>query len=295
MPPEFDMQAAREVCDHIKAGRIFSGQITDAACMLPAALDEIEACGSHVGIGPGEGELPISERVRRTVNRLKDSVGRSEQEIIRRDIRIEAQAKRIAELDAELSEFHVAWAEENANGKEMKTRIAELDSENAMHRTTIEAFKAQIIENSERISSLEGAAKADEARLIAAAKKAGIAYFGCDTPDHLADRVLELDADAQRLHDRKEEFATELVKAKRCIAKQRAALKKLGPRAGKRGKALVEERAKDDSKFPELCDIVHDELMCPALDGDCEHWEGCPRKDELRQKARQQLRQEGVL
>ena len=133
--------------------------------------------------------------------------------------------KRIADLEAELSEFHVAWAEENANGKEMKKRIAEL----------------------------EGAAKADERRLIAAAKKAGIEYFGCDTPDHLADRVLELQ------------------------------------------EVLVEERAKDDSKFPELCDIVHDELMCPALDGDCEHWEGCPRKDELRQKAREQLRSEGTL
>ena len=59
--------------------------------------------------------------------------------------------------------------------------------------------------------------------------------------------------------------------------------------------ALVEERAKDDAKLPELCDIVHDELMCTALEGDCEHWDGCPRKDEMRKAARKQLRAEGVI
>lgn len=45
----------------------------------------------------------------------------------------------------------------------------------------------------DRISELESSAKADEARLIAAAEKARITYFGCDTPDHLADRILELE------------------------------------------------------------------------------------------------------
>lgn len=79
------------------------------------------------------------------------------------------------------------------------------------------------------------------------------------------------------------------------IDKQRAALKKLGQAKRERGKALVEERAKDGAKLPELCDIVHDELMCPALDGNCEHWEGCPRKDKLRRIAREQLRREGKL
>ena len=77
--------------------------------------------------------------------------------------------------------------------------------------------------------------------------------------------------------------------------KQRAALKKLGNAKRERGKALVEERAQDGAKLPELCDIVRDELMCPELDGDCEHWEGCPRKDELRQRAREQLRLEGKI
>lgn len=77
--------------------------------------------------------------------------------------------------------------------------------------------------------------------------------------------------------------------------KQAVALQVLGKRSAMRGKVLVEERAKDGTKLPELCDIVHDELMCPSLEGDCEHWEGCPRKDELRQIARQQLRQDGKI
>ena len=45
----------------------------------------------------------------------------------------------------------------------------------------------------DRIADLEGAAKADEARMIAATKKARVVYFGCDTPDHMADRIAELE------------------------------------------------------------------------------------------------------
>jgi len=69
--------------------------------ILPDALDEIErlrpyekvaadlaACGSYVGIGPGEGELPIPERVRRCVNRLKETQHEYEQKIISKDARI---------------------------------------------------------------------------------------------------------------------------------------------------------------------------------------------------------------
>jgi len=45
-----------------------------------------------------------------------------------------------------------------------------------------------------RITDLEGAARADEERLRAAAERAGITYVGCDTPDALAERIAELEA-----------------------------------------------------------------------------------------------------
>ena len=45
---------------------------------------------------------------------------------------------------------------------------------------------------------LKGAAQADDERLRDAAKTAEITYFGCDTPEHLADKVVEL---KQRLSD----------------------------------------------------------------------------------------------
>jgi len=44
------------------------------------------------------------------------------------------------------------------------------------------------------IYQLNGAARADTQRLIDAAAKAGIVYVGCDTPDALADAVLEAHA-----------------------------------------------------------------------------------------------------
>lgn len=47
----------------------------------------------------------------------------------------------------------------------------------------------------QRQMSLEhGAARADEERLIAAAKRAGITYWGCDTPDMLAEEIVSLRA-----------------------------------------------------------------------------------------------------
>ena len=49
---------------------------------------DLAACGSYVGIGPGEGELPIPERVRRCVNRLKETQHEYEQKIISKDARI---------------------------------------------------------------------------------------------------------------------------------------------------------------------------------------------------------------
>ena len=41
----------------------------------------------------------------------------------------------------------------------------------------------------DEIELLLGAAKASDDRLIAAAKRAGIIYAGCDTPDDLADEI----------------------------------------------------------------------------------------------------------
>lgn len=40
---------------------------------------------------------------------------------------------------------------------------------------------------------LQNAMQIADQRLVAAAKHAGISYFGCHTPDALADRILELE------------------------------------------------------------------------------------------------------
>ena len=59
--------------------------------------------------------------------------------------------------------------------------------------------------------------------------------------------------------------------------------------------ALVEMVATNPCNIPTLCDVVHDELMCPALDGNCDFWKGCPQKNELREAARKQLQAEGKI
>ena len=58
----------------------------------------------------------------------------------------------------------------------------------------------------ERIAELEGASSADENRLRQASESAGVGYFGCDTPEVLADtiadlrtRITELERDRERL------------------------------------------------------------------------------------------------
>jgi len=58
---------------------------------------------------------------------------------------------------------------------------------------------------------------------------------------------------------------------------------------------LVEMVATNPCNIPTLCDVVHDELMCPALDGNCDFWKGCPQKNELREAARKQLQAEGKI
>ena len=59
--------------------------------------------------------------------------------------------------------------------------------------------------------------------------------------------------------------------------------------------ALVEMVATNPCNIPTLCDVVHDELMCLALDGNCDFWKGCPQKNELREAARKQLQAEGKI
>ena len=58
----------------------------------------------------------------------------------------------------------------------------------------IEDERLVIERQQRRIAELEGAARADDERLRAAAERAGIAWVGCDTPDALAERVVELEA-----------------------------------------------------------------------------------------------------
>lgn len=138
--------------------------------------------------------------------------------------------------------------------------IAELDGENAMHRTTIEAFKAQIIENSERIAELEN--------------PANVLY-------RLEKNLGEINADplvveaGKRIVELEEASAFECRDLYETIAKQRAALKILGKRSGKRGKALVKEVA---------ARIAYENNMQLC---ECEEYAMC--------QARQQLRQEGSL
>jgi hypothetical protein len=57
-----------------------------------------------------------------------------------------------------------------------------------------EGMRKDMSNKQKRIEALEGAAKADAERLQDAANRAGVEYFGCDTPEHLADRIEALEA-----------------------------------------------------------------------------------------------------
>jgi hypothetical protein len=48
---------------------------------------------------------------------------------------------------------------------------------------------------------LKGAARADDERMQQAARRAGITYCDCDTPQALADEVIELRAEVERLRE----------------------------------------------------------------------------------------------
>ena len=72
-------------------------QLDSAEAEIERLRADLQACGSYVGIGPNEGDLPVPERVRRCVNRLNGSIGHYDQKLI-------AQAAKITELGAALVE-----------------------------------------------------------------------------------------------------------------------------------------------------------------------------------------------
>jgi len=72
-------------------------QLDDAYAEIEQLRADLQACGSYVGIGPNEGDLPVPERVRRCVSRLNGSIGHYDQKLI-------ARAAKITELEAALVE-----------------------------------------------------------------------------------------------------------------------------------------------------------------------------------------------
>lgn len=115
-----------------------------------------------------------------------------------------------------------------------------------------------------------------------------------------ADRIAELKASAKRAQTIISGDLGYIEAANRKIEKQRAVLKKLGETIMARGKALVEERiAGEFSDWIEnQCPHwdIDVEPFCAALDGPCEYREGkCPIRNEMLDRAREQLRREGKL
>jgi len=106
-----------------------------------------------------------------------------------------------------------------------------------------------------------------------------------------AKRIAELEVDNQRWR----EYNQQLYRANR---KKHAALRKLGKEKRERGKALVEERAKrlvaDRGDCPYRSPIKN-QLISRCDKGIICDWCQCPIKDEWRDEAREQLRQEGKL
>ena len=91
----FDLERARGLRDFLQddcaeVGDVWGEMIAEIERLRPyeKVAADLAACGSYVGIGPGEGELPIPERVRRCVNRLKETQHEYEQKIISKDARI---------------------------------------------------------------------------------------------------------------------------------------------------------------------------------------------------------------
>ncbi len=69
----------------------------------------------------------------------------------------------------------------------------------------IAALEAQLAASEARCAELDGAARADEQRLRGAAECAGVGWFGCDTPEVLADTIGALRVDLAAALARAEE------------------------------------------------------------------------------------------
>lgn len=72
-----------------------------------------------------------------------------------------------------------------------RQRLADYESADLQ---TIEAHAKELADHEKEVAELRTASKQDELRLREAAERAGVGWFGCDTPDHLAEKVLELRA-----------------------------------------------------------------------------------------------------
>ena len=121
-----------------------------------------------------------------------------------------------------------------------------------------------------------------------------------DEIERQAKRIAELQDDIKQLSAMvADSDAVVIIRSKEdlaIIAKQRAALKKLGQAKRERGKALVEERAQRLHR-------EHRSLRCDHYDSpECvEVWQnfcdfaGCPHQKDFAKLAREQLRAEGKL
>ena len=82
------------------------------------------------------------------------------------------------------AEIHLDWIELNG----LKVAAAKLAAQ--------QAYIRKLRRENERLRAI---AEVDNERLVVAAKVAGIAYLGCDTPEWLADEVVALKARIKEL------------------------------------------------------------------------------------------------
>lgn len=108
--------------------------LADAITEIERLRNDLQDCGSYVGIGPGEGDLPIPERVRRCVNRLKETQNHYSQKLIAKDAEIERlrgemenygddYVCQMKSKDARIQELEDALAEYQRLGKIMEGRL----------------------------------------------------------------------------------------------------------------------------------------------------------------------------
>ena len=183
----FDLEKAREAVHILEnfafaSGKITTGQIQDilwGARLLAGASTEIERmrtdlqdCGSYVGIGPGEGDLPIPERVRRCVNRLKETQNHYSQKLIAKDAEIErlraenaGLSKAVIDIQeerdlaqAEFRAYHKAWEEQQAElARVSRLRVTEIDQAGASERMYLEGARLKDARIEELLAELTSA------------------------------------------------------------------------------------------------------------------------------------------